>query len=465
MTDSKKRDANKAAPPSLAEQEALARDASELRALIARARRLIDRNAIDQSETLQQQSADADRLEDEGSDEPMEVPIFAKPVPVRSEGGESESEPEGDQSHDIAALPEAFFTNTMGTLLLAQNRAFDASVVFERVLLRDPKNEEARRGLERAITAQENAPSKQGHPASHTLLRNRQSPVLRPARVAGGGTALSTKPTSAPTEPKEPDGLLDRTDAPWGYDIDELRVLPVDPNTLVVFWELREQTLTHARTSAGFGGNLALRIISIRRTEDGGIQRDERIERGAGRVGDWFVHGVDAGATHQVSIGLEGRAGFLAILSAQPMSTARGAPAKQRAVVRARISLPTRTRVASRELPRITEVVGPESVVNALVEERNTPALREATVISLPIRKSAESAASPQRSAPPTTWTERSGFVAYVADGYSSEAILFASDASNASDASGALTEDEEEFFGTPRLNGHPSSARPTSGR
>ncbi len=436
MTDSKKRSATPTTPQ---DDEALARDASELRALVARARRLIDRNAQALSDS---QTAQADGIEDEETEEPMTVPIFTQGRATRSPE-ESPSADTDEQEHAIDALPDTFFTNTMGTLLLAQGRATDACVVFERVLLRDPNNEEARRGLERAIAAEESAPTRREKPTSHTLLRNRQSPVLRPARV-------EPKPAMPASQEKEPDGLLDRTDAPWGYDVDELRALPVDPNTIVVFWELRAQTLARATTSSGLGGTLALRVVSIRRSEDGSILRDERIERGVGRVGDWFVHGLDAGSTHQVSLGLEGRAGFLAILSTNPVSTARGAPSRTRAVVRARIALPTRTRVALAEMTRIAEVVGPAFIVQALVEERATRALRNATVISLPIR---DNAAPPAVNA--QSWTEHHAVFAV------STTPSVAGERSEINDFSPV----EEEFLGTPRLSGHPSSARPSSAR
>jgi hypothetical protein len=385
MTDSKKRKAPPSeranTPEPKLDDQALAKDASELRALITRARRLIDQNdtrlaALDDAEEPSEHELD-------GDESAMEVPIFAPPVARRSEGSQEPAmdDTSDDQPHAIDTLPETFFTNTMGTLLLSQGRAYDACVVFERVLLRDPNNQEARRGLARAIAAQERNPTeKPAKSSSHTLLRDRGTPVVRPARVAAQVKQASQK------EVKEPDGLLDRHEPPWGYDVDQLRVLPVDPTTLVVFWELRELTVAHAQSSVGLTGELALRIISIRRTPDGAISRNERLERHVGRVGDWFLHGVEPGATHQVSIGLVGRSGFLAILSAHPVSTARGAPAKTRAVVRARIELPTRTRVASAEVTRITEVVGPAPIVHALVQERATPALRAAVVISLPLR-------------------------------------------------------------------------------
>jgi hypothetical protein len=121
------------------------------------------------------------------------------------------------------------------------------------------------------------------------------------------------------------------------------------------------------------------------RGEDGSLRRVERFEGPVSRVGDWFVWGLATGATHEVSLGIAGRVGFTPVLTAEPVRTPRGAPARARSVVRARIVLPERTKVAAAEVPRIAEVVGPATVIDALRESRATVALEGATVTADPL--------------------------------------------------------------------------------
>jgi hypothetical protein len=358
-------------------ESALVRDASEVRALMDRAQRLLRGESVDAVESfvaVEATSVESIEAAHDDGDEGDALPdgsALVSPKPTRradQDDGEDELASDDDEA-PLEALPEAFLTTTMGTMLLSQGRAADARAVFERVLERNPHDGEAQRGLTKALTAL----GAKGAPNSAGLVRAR---MLHPA--------LPTHDVGE-QERKEPDGLLERADPPGGYDVDELRVLPVDPTTIVAFWELRASTLKRLADEQAVRGDLLLRVVTLVRGEDGSLRRVERFEGPVSRVGDWFVWGLATGATHEVSLGIAGRVGFTPVLTAEPVRTPRGAPARARSVVRARIVLPERTKVAAAEVPRIAEVVGPATVIEALRESRATVALEGATVTADPL--------------------------------------------------------------------------------
>lgn len=351
---------------------ALVRDASEVRSLIERAQRLLrgeSSDAIEMSLARTQRAASDERADvDERADAPLPDPnVFVSPKPQRAERGDEpiDEQSDGDDVVPIDALPEAFFTTTMGTLLLSQGRALDARMVFERVLAKHPADQEALRGLAKAHAAI--AAAHKSPPSSGT---RRRSHGVQPH-------LLSVDEGEA----KEPEGLLERADPPLTYDVDELQVLPVDPTTLVAFWEVRASTLKKLEDEQGIHGELMLRVVTLFRGEDGSMQRIERFEGPIPRVGDWFVWSVCNGASHEVSVGVMGRVGFTPLLTVQPVQTPRGVPARTRAVVRARIVLPERTTTVAASVSRIAEVMGPSSVIDALRESRDTVALEGARFV------------------------------------------------------------------------------------
>jgi len=354
-------------PQELADR-ALVRDASEVRTLIERAQRLLRGESADAIElALSQRAASEEPVSaDERDGLPLPDPnMLVSPKPRRSELSDDSADERNEDSVALDALPAAFFTTTMGTMLLSQGRALDARAVFERVLARNPADEEASRGLAKALAAI--AATSKALPSSGTLAR---AHGVQPH-------ALSVDEGEA----KEPDGLLERADPPRGYDVDELRVLPVDPTTLVVFWEVRVSTLKKLAEEQAIRGEVMLRVVTLFRGDDGSMQRVERFEGPVPRVGDWFVWSVRNGASHEVSVGVMGRVGFTPIMTAQPVRTPRGVPSRSRSVVRARIVLPERTTTVAASLPRIAEVVGPSSVIEALRDARSTAALEGARVV------------------------------------------------------------------------------------
>lgn len=348
----------------------LVKDASEVRALMERAQRLL-RGESEPQELAATAEDTSDRADDSLEEQSLPDPnVLVSPKPTRrasdADGDDNDDARDGADEVALDALPDAFITSTMGTMLLSQGRAADARAIFDRVLAKNPTDAEALRGLEKAEAAlRAETRGVLSLASSASLLRKRPSATLS---VSEG-------------EAKEPDGLLERATPPWGYDVDELRVLPVDPTTAVVFWELREATIARAILEQPSRETLMLRVVSLVRDADGELRRVERFEGPITRVGDWFIWGLANGATHEVSVGVAGRSGFTAILTAQPVATPRGVPAKARSVVRARIVLPERTTVVAASVSKIAEVVGPSAVLGALRQARSTQALEEAQFV------------------------------------------------------------------------------------
>ncbi|MDP3274709.1 MAG: DUF4912 domain-containing protein [Deltaproteobacteria bacterium] len=342
----------------------LAQDASELRALLHRAQQLLQGAPL--GEALAPPVPEVLVAEPITDERPLpQRAQLISPRPVRMEissANELDADlEEKSESVSIDALPDTFFTITMGTLLLTQGRLADARAVFARVIARDPSDAEAQEGLARVIAMMSAGPGT--HAGSHTVIAHPALPARPPEVVA----ALSSK---------EPDGLLERSDPPVGYDVDEIRALPVDPTTVVVFWELRQSSLARLQTHAA--GKLMLRVVSISRNSRTGLpQMSERMEGPVGRVGDWFVWGLLPDATHEIAVGLVRERAFEPLLAALPVQTARGAPTRARAVVQGRIALPTRTKVAAAESPRIVALMGPQPTLHALRDAHGTHALSQ----------------------------------------------------------------------------------------
>jgi hypothetical protein len=209
-----------------------------------------------------------------------------------------------DEDGTESALPMEFATTTMGLLLLGQGRHGEAARVFRAVLLRTPEDAEARRGL---------------------LAAN----------------AHAVAPQETPTEPSadEPLGLLDRLPPPWAYNVAEAVALPVDPRSIVVFWELTPSTLERAGEETGWGARRALRVRSVLHTPDG-VVRTERLVSEVPGIGDWFLTDLPPGATHHATVGLLHGDSFVPIAHATPVTTPRGKPSEAPTRVRATVSIP-----------------------------------------------------------------------------------------------------------------------------
>ncbi len=242
-----------------------------------------------------------------------------------------------DEEGDENELPLEFATATMGHVLIDQGRADDARRIFRAVLARTPGDDDARRGLTRL------------------------------------GDTLGDSPADAP----EPAGMLDRAAPPRGYGVSEARALPVDPVSIVVFWELTDADLAHAGEITGWGAERALFVVSMW-AGPRGVERIERYIDGVAQLGDWFVTSLPAGATHHAAVGLRRGDRFVPVVHAAPVTTPRGRPAAVPARVRATVALPghpgaTTETPGHPEGPRIVGLAGPRDALAAAASAVGLP--------------------------------------------------------------------------------------------
>ncbi len=262
-----------------------------------------------------------------------------------------------DEDGDVSDLPLEFATATMGHLLVDQGRLDESRRVFESVLARQPQDPEALRGLQRLGVAV-------------STSRDVSKPAPQPDTVASASPPQAQIP--------QPAGLLDRAPLPEGYGVSEARALPVDPASIVVFWEVTEETLAAAREHLGWGSVLSLCVVSLR-GDTPSVSRSERYIDDVPPLGDWFVTGLPTGATHHAAVGLHRGSEFFPLTHAAAVTTPRGGPATTDAQVRATVDF---SALASTDSflhgPRITTLTGPE---DALARALGTVSPRVSTVL------------------------------------------------------------------------------------
>jgi hypothetical protein len=139
------------------------------------------------------------------------------------------------------------------------------------------------------------------------------------------GPRLQTLPPE-----EEPSGLraeTDETPAPpgpeagsppgWAHDVDECVAIPVDPETLFVYWEIRDRTRAHFEATRQ-GGRVALRMLVISATWEGPVStvRDLDVEPAGGDV---LVGGLPAGAVIRAAIGWRDGDTFIPMAHSPPL--------------------------------------------------------------------------------------------------------------------------------------------------
>ncbi|HEY1958357.1 MAG TPA: DUF4912 domain-containing protein [Polyangiaceae bacterium] len=124
------------------------------------------------------------------------------------------------------------------------------------------------------------------------------------------------------TKPSEPARMLDADPLPPKYDVDECVAILVDPATIYVYWEVRDDTLAAIQKREG-QGQLTLRVLVIVPTWDGPRTYTRDIDVGVS-FGDWFVRDLPNDAIIRAAIGWLTPQG--AFLSAAHSQTAHPAP-------------------------------------------------------------------------------------------------------------------------------------------
>jgi hypothetical protein len=263
--------------------------------------------------------------------------------------------PAGEQAEPVEIAP-TFATTTMGTILLQQGRVQEALAVFERAVAKNPEDSVAQRGLEQA----------------------RAALGMHPASAAGEQLEAAEEDLEAAEEREapEPASMLDRAPPPFSYGISEARALPVDPTTIVVFWEMTDDAVAEAGCATGWGATRSLYIVSLLRGPRG-VRRVERYVDDVAQTGDYFVPNVPAGAIHHAAVGLRRGERFVPVAHAAPVATPRGVPSEEVARVRGTVALPPRAEGAEAQSPRIVHVSGPSEAVEELVAAHPASALAD----------------------------------------------------------------------------------------
>jgi hypothetical protein len=130
-----------------------------------------------------------------------------------------------------------------------------------------------------------------------------------------GSSEAAFAPSEAPAAAESaPIGMVDDVPLPERYDVDEVVLMPVDPKTIFLYWEVRERTADLARKRTP-GGRLIVRIVAVTanwegpRVETRDIEVDEL-------VGDRFVRDLPSGAVLRAAVGWSMKTDF------EPLSVA-----------------------------------------------------------------------------------------------------------------------------------------------
>jgi hypothetical protein len=199
-------------------------------------------------------------------------------------------------------------TVTLAEIYAAQGHRQRAIDTLRNVLDLEPEHEAARAMLVELQDASYSGPEPIMSP------EREEEPVKEEEAVEG--------PTRAPAPKPEPMGMLDDAPLPPKYDVDECIAIPVDPKTLFVYWEVRDQTRAHLEKTRP-GGVVALRVLVIVPTWDGPrtMVRDQDV---SASVGDWFVRDLPIGAVVRAAIGWRVGDVFVSIAHSPALETPPG---------------------------------------------------------------------------------------------------------------------------------------------
>ena len=168
------------------------------------------------------------------------------------------------------------------------------------------------------------------HAAARALLNQLQKVELPPpplppeeeveAAVHVNGTSENGVPPAGsdsdkggegPQPPAEPFGMLDDKPLPPKYDVDECVAIPVDPRTMFVYWEVRDETLAYLKRTHR-DGQISLRVLIIEPTWDGPrtYVRDHVV---GAQVGDYFIRDLPLGCVVRTGLGWREGEAFVSV--------------------------------------------------------------------------------------------------------------------------------------------------------
>ena len=213
-------------------------------------------------------------------------------------------------------------TVTLAEIYAAQGHRDRAIDTLRDVLAREPDHAPARALLEQLEDASYQGPrARTLPPEEDEVLVAKDEERATPEEGEEGEEAKRAKPAKP-----EPLGMLDDAPLPTKYDVDECVAIPVDPQTLFVYWEVRDRTLEHL-VAARAGGVLALRVLVVSPSWDGPATTVRDVDV-ASPLGDWFVRGLPMGAVVRAAIGWRVGDLFVPVAHSPALETPAGGPSQ-----------------------------------------------------------------------------------------------------------------------------------------
>lgn len=250
----------------------------------------------------------------------------------------------GPQDDDDSPAKAPLATVTLAEIYAAQGHRDRALAVLEQLLAEDPEHSIAKGLREKLLAASENPP-----PSAEPEESESTEPEI-PLPTSSSAAAVVPPPT--PTA-EEPIPMLDDEPLPPRYEVDEIVALPVDPRTLYVYWEAREETLREARAEAE-DGKLVVRVVAVTASWEGPVVHTRDIEVQA-TVGDWFVRDLPEGAIVRAALGWQSSLGFQPIAVALEIGAPPAKPSPIAATELARFSKDEgAVLIEGSELPEVT---------------------------------------------------------------------------------------------------------------
>jgi hypothetical protein len=215
-------------------------------------------------------------------------------------------------------------TVTLAEIYANQGHRTRALAVLDEVLVNEPDHAAARALRDRvAATPTEEPAPVLGPPPAESPFADVDEPATSSDELAAA--AEPAEPAGLPA----PIGMLDDAPLPSFYDVDEVVLMPVDPTTVFIYWEVRPSTAAEAKAQAP-EGKLVLRILAVTASEAGPQLAMRDVDVPA-LVGDWVVHDLPVGAVLRAAVGWRRGATFAPVSVAMALSAPAAGPASTQA--------------------------------------------------------------------------------------------------------------------------------------
>jgi hypothetical protein len=209
----------------------------------------------------------------------------------------------------VAPLP----TVTLAEIYAAQGHRERAVETLRTLLTQEPDHAPARELLEELEAADYKGPR------PRTLLPEDDAALDVSSPEAASAPSLPTDATAP--GPENDSSAAGRSS---GDDADVCVAIPVDAQTLFVYWETRERTRAHLEATRR-GGALGLRVLLVAPTWDGPRTALLDLELRAAK-GDSFVEGLPAGAVVRVALGWRRGEEFVPVACSPALEALRDEP-------------------------------------------------------------------------------------------------------------------------------------------